>query len=197
VLALIPVPILTAVISLILAARGARSIRLSMGRLKGNGQILAARILSVVNIAVSLLLIVVVAFNNNSSQSPTGGAGGQAIRGDAYDQVVQRGPGTCFDDLDEPDVTECSAPHEAEFYGNFQFPASDWPGDTAVADGGEERCVQGFEDYTGSSVDESTELDVYTITPSRDGWNAGDREVICVLTSLGEGKLTGSKRSSA
>ena len=107
--------------------------------------------------------------------------------------------GTCFDDVDEAQISsvpevDCSEPHDNEVFAVFDYTASDsFPGAETMNQAAHELCVAEFEAYVGLSYVES-ELNVFPITPTDGSWDTGDREIICALYNLDFSKLTGSWR---
>ncbi len=91
-------------------------------------------------------------------------------------------------EISELPETDCSEPHEAEVFFLFQHEGDDdeFPGNEAVAGEAQEACEgDAFEDYTGTSYDESA-IGVAPITPTEQSWGDGDRESICVAFVPGE-----------
>ncbi|MBA3361451.1 MAG: septum formation family protein [Acidimicrobiia bacterium] len=90
--------------------------------------------------------------------------------------------GACFSEteVDFIDVS-CNGPHEAEVYEVLEYPeASAYPGDDLIADWAEPQCYAQFEPYTGVPYPDSA-LEFGYLFPSAQGWQVGDREVICYL----------------
>lgn len=116
--------------------------------------------------------------------------------------VLELGVGDCLRSEDlraEPAVTvavDCAEPHDAEIYAATELPDGDYPGVDAVRAAADDFCLPLFEEFVGVTYLES-ELDVYPLLPSEDGWNtAGDREILCVLVAPGDvtGTLEGAAR---
>jgi Septum formation len=111
--------------------------------------------------------------------------------------------GECFErpedlgSIEDFDTVDCDEAHFGEVYETFDVEGDDFPGDEAIAQQSEERCLAAYETYVGIPYEESA-FGYFSIKPSEESWNeADDREVICVLTALdGESELTGSKKGS-
>jgi hypothetical protein len=112
--------------------------------------------------------------------------------------------GDCFDDGDltaeelvEVAAVPCAEPHDNEVYAVFDIANQDetFPGDDSLAARANEACYQLFEDFVGIAYEDSA-LDFFPITPTKAGWEDGDREVICAVYDLDFAKLTGSMRDS-
>ncbi|POH66466.1 hypothetical protein C3B59_08595 [Cryobacterium zongtaii] len=103
--------------------------------------------------------------------------------------------GDCFNDQDADAVESvtaipCADAHDYEAY--FAFDVSEdgaFPGDEALAQIAEERCVTEFATFIGKSYEEST-LDFNYLSPSEGSWDSGDREILCL--AMAENKTTGS-----
>lgn len=90
----------------------------------------------------------------------------------------------------------CSDPHQFEVYSTADLPSGDFPGDSAVAETAEERCVASFESFIGKTYDDS-ELDILYFTPTAQSWRSqDDRSITCAVTGGNStiGSLGGSAR---
>jgi hypothetical protein len=110
--------------------------------------------------------------------------------------------GECFEEpenigaIDEFETVDCDEPHFGEVYDKFDIEGDDYPGDEAVEQQAQDGCLASFEEYVGIPYAESI-YGYFPIRPNEETWNdADDREVICVLTSLDQSELTGSKRGA-
>ncbi|MDA0256261.1 MAG: septum formation family protein, partial [Chloroflexi bacterium] len=135
---------------------------------------------------------------------------------DESGQIVETGDlgvfdvrlGDCFDDppsiaegedieVDSLVAVPCSEPHDNEVYALLDYPAGDdepYPGTTALEEYGLGVCFSAFRSYVGR-VYESSDLDFFSLTPRRDGWEQiNDREIICALYEVDLGRLTGSMK---
>lgn len=108
--------------------------------------------------------------------------------------------------ISEFESVDCDSAHDAEVFALPQFPGGEgtpFPGQAEIQAFADERCLEGFEGYVGSSYDTS-ELYATQLIPTADSWTeAGDREVVCLLVGEplegGAGtyqQLTGVKRDS-
>ena len=95
-------------------------------------------------------------------------------------------PGMCVFEPDEDEsvdvtVTDCRAEHHGEVTLRTTLPGDrTWPGDAAVDALAAVVCEKAFAKYVGVAFDESR-LDVYHYTTQRDGWEDGDRRLICLV----------------
>ncbi len=109
--------------------------------------------------------------------------------------------GSCFQDPGASDVTDvetvdCEDPHFAEVFHteDIESEGDDFPGDAVISQAATEACRgPAFEDFTGVPYGQEAALDVYELRPSEETWDAGDREIACMVVSLTPGEqLTGS-----
>ena len=112
--------------------------------------------------------------------------------------------GDCFDLNDEPDVEEvgeiravpCDEPHTFEAYFAIDLAAGPYPSRSALDAEIDGSCLPSFGTYVGGEY-ETSELYVTTFEPTPDGWEDGDRGLLCVISTFNaETPLTGSVRDS-
>jgi hypothetical protein len=111
-----------------------------------------------------------------------GGIGALAV-GDCFDD-----PGASVD-LEELPVVACEEPHRFEVVGSVLLPDDARPG-ADLEEAAVEACAPSFTSYLGISPDDST-LRSAALVPTAEGWDAGDREALCLVTDP-EGSLVGS-----
>ena len=93
--------------------------------------------------------------------------------------------GDCFD-LKDPaadeieDVTAgpCTAAHEFEMFFVGSMPEGDFPAESVFETYVTDNCYPAFGAYIGKAYADS-ELAMYWLAPTDDGWRAGDRSVQC------------------
>ena len=140
-----------------------------------------------------LLYFVFPPTSSTSSDSSTS----SAPSGPVTEPTVQLGfdqlkPGDC---LQVPDVhaipgiftpVPCTQPHTMEvFFRGDVWPQSlAYPGDKAVIDQADARCVTAFTAYDGIPPDQSV-FNYSENIPSSDSWSSGDRSVACAAHELG------------
>jgi hypothetical protein len=131
-----------------------------------------------------------------------GGEGGDIETGSEL--VSELTTGDCFDMTDGidheyqtfVDVTACSDVHHFEVFAEPVLDDDAFPGDDEVAQLGDDACCEVFDDYVGSTWEDSA-LDYGWFTPTEDTWATGDREVTCYLATAPDGEsasLAGSGR---
>jgi hypothetical protein len=109
--------------------------------------------------------------------------GGETV--DAFDLSV----GDCIEvpeasEFSELGQTACDEAHTGEvfFVGDHPDGAdAAFPSDDAFFEWVGGVCDPAFQTYTGAAYEDQTTLDYGYFTPTADGWEAGDREVICYL----------------
>jgi len=122
-----------------------------------------------------------------------GGDAGLAVR-DGSGRVVTAGawsvfdlrPGDCVgaDDspggaVDELPLVPCDEPHAQEVFAVVTHPDDAYPGAGAVAAFADRVCLTSLETDLGLSVDDG--VPVSYLLPAPEGWDKGDRDVVCVL----------------
>lgn len=111
-------------------------------------------------------------------------------------------PGDCFawygatDEVEAVNAVECAVAHDAEVTGLVELP--DPPGaaydGAAVMAAAEVRCNAVYTEYTGEPALLSTGSASSYIYPGTEGWQQGDRSVVCLAEGEEPGTLTSSLR---
>jgi len=116
--------------------------------------------------------------------------------------VLDLGVGDCFndEDLDAEVITNvptvsCSEPHDNEIYHAYSMTDAVHPGRDAALDAADQRCFEQFEPFVGMDYFES-DLDFFSMVPTPESWDEGDRGVLCALYAVDLSKLTGSMRDA-
>ena len=129
------------------------------------------------------------------------GSGGEITKaGDL--QAKDLRVGDCFD-LKDPssdtvgDVTAvpCSKEHEFELFFTASMPEGTFPGDPGFKTYVQANCFPAFASYVGTAYDDSN-LDVYWLQPTAEGWGDGDRSVQCAVYHPRIHRLTDSLTGS-
>jgi hypothetical protein len=112
--------------------------------------------------------------------------------------VFKLRPGDCINSA--PDglavtVLSCGTPHDAEVFATFALPASSWPGNTAVEQEAGNDCASRLGGYLNPNL-ASAGLAQEFVYPNQTAWQAGERTVVCEVSSS-TGKLTGSVRKAS
>lgn len=112
--------------------------------------------------------------------------------------------GDCFDLNDGLDVEEvgeiraipCDEPHAFEAYFTTDLAAGPYPSRSALDSETDAACLPSFETYVGLDY-ETSELYVTSFEPTPEGWEDGDRGLLCAISTFNaETSLTSSVRSS-
>ncbi|MCX5423371.1 DUF4190 domain-containing protein [Streptomyces sp. NBC_00078] len=115
--------------------------------------------------------------------------------------------GECFDapsgSLDglayDVDRVPCESRHDAEVFAAFKMKGSaDYPGDGKVTDVADAKCYALRYGYAMDAWAVPDDVDVYYLTPTRQSWRLGDRDITCLFGNTDEkAGLTGSLRNDA
>lgn len=135
-------------------------------------------------------------------------AADETVRDDAGN-VVEEGDvgvfvmqvGDCYADqavglVESLTAIPCADQHEMEVFAKFELPVGDYPGKDVVDTAADEGCLAEFTGYVG--IDYADSIYYYSfLSPTEDGWNRiDDREIVCVLTVVGDDPNTGTARGS-
>jgi hypothetical protein len=94
------------------------------------------------------------------------------------------------------DTVPCAGEHDGEVFASFDLPGGSYPGDDEVTRSADERCYALDGEYAMDAWALPADVDVYYLTPTRQSWRLGDREITCLFGSTDErGSLTGSLRN--
>jgi hypothetical protein len=91
-------------------------------------------------------------------------------------------------------VVDCAEPHHAEVFHTIELTDESYPADVLTQ--AEEACYGAFEGYVGIAYEESAYY--FTATyPTSQSWDAGDRQIACLLVGETGEELTGSLKGAA
>ena len=92
----------------------------------------------------------------------------------------------------------CTVAHDAEVFVVGDVQADSYPVVFGFDDWVEENCLgSAFQSYVGAAAEDRADIDVGYFSPTRDGWEGGDREITCYLTPADGGKITHSYKAGA
>jgi hypothetical protein len=103
-------------------------------------------------------------------------------------------------ELSKVKVVSCTTPHTQEVYAAAKFTGdntgvnSPYPGDDSLKKFADGRCAQLYQGYVGVAYPDSSLFFTYLL-PSPRSWQAGDRSVVCIVTTTGN-RLTRSVKDS-
>lgn len=110
--------------------------------------------------------------------------------------------GDCFDnESEEADeianvpAVPCAEPHDNEVYYAFDLDDGAYPGEEAISQAAFTECLGSFETYVGNTY-EASALDISYLSPTPEGWDEGDQEVLCILFDFDFEKLSGTMKGS-
>ena len=109
--------------------------------------------------------------------------------------------GDCFNAAEEAEISEvqgipCTEPHAYELFHIATWSGSSgFPTDEAMFGFVAAECLPVFEAFVGRSYEASI-LEFVHLSPSPDGWDAGDRDFPCMLVDPAEPEVTGSLRGA-
>lgn len=111
--------------------------------------------------------------------------------------VMELSAGDCFvesemeaafsgDEVTNVPLVDCSEPHDAEVFHTEDLPDGDFPGEASLDNSIDEICYgSAFANYVGVDFMDS-ELEVWPLVPTEEGWDMGDQEILCyALDSTG------------
>nr|WP_149547450.1 DUF4190 domain-containing protein [Streptomyces marokkonensis] len=118
------------------------------------------------------------------------------------DSVLGLRKGDCFNSpgglegwATDADRVPCAREHDGEVFAVVTVPDGAFPGDARLTDTADERCYALQDAYVMDTWALPGHVDVYYLTPSRESWDFGDREITCVLGNRdAQATLTGSLR---
>ncbi|MER5374051.1 DUF4190 domain-containing protein [Streptomyces sp. NPDC002553] len=162
---------------------------------RGKGMAIGGAVLSGLGLAAWILLLATgggSAFMEGVKEGAARDTSLSLVKGDCFDV-----PGASFDkDVYDVDKVPCAGEHDAEVFGVVPLPGDDYPGDSSVSDQAEGECWTLQSAYAMDSWSLTKDVEVYHLTPTRESWKWGDREITCVFAHAGEkGALTGSLRT--
>jgi hypothetical protein len=166
----------------------------------------AAIILGIIGTVITVVAIVIalVAIRLASERSQRDPGGSIVETGTLLFENLR--PGDCGD-VPESElwlsvtVHPCDIPHDFEVYALVTLPDgpdAGFPGLATVAAAAEQECYSRFASYVGESFEEALDLGFLYFHPTDVTWRAGDRVILCALTSGDEGgTLVGSHRAAS
>ena len=92
-------------------------------------------------------------------------------------------------------TTECTEAHTGEVYSVTTLKNDTMPSRDEMDELVHNTCYETFEAYVGTSPEETT-LDYTAMSPTKQTWAKGDREIVCIAVRTDDEQLTASVRNS-
>ena len=92
-------------------------------------------------------------------------------------------------------TTECTEAHTGEVYSVTTLKNDTMPSRDEMDELVYNTCYETFEAYVGTSPEETT-LDYTAMSPTKQTWAKGDREIVCIAVRTDDEQLTASVRAS-
>ena len=111
--------------------------------------------------------------------------------------VFALGVGDCVTDetemtgeVTEVPIIDCNEPHASEVFHSFMMTDSELPDEAGIEAIVQDQCLPAFQSFVGLDYDDSV-LEVNYLSPTPDSWEAGDRELLCLVYDP-SGDVTGT-----
>jgi Domain of unknown function (DUF4190)/Septum formation len=145
------------------------------GKQQGRGMAIAGLVLSGVWTVILVAVIVAVVVSGESSIRAT-----DVEVGDCLKDV----PTGTSEVMRVPKVS-CDKQHRSEVFAIFKVPGDEFPGDDVIQSEYGEKCGPALDEYAPQATnDPLVRIDI--LVPLREGWAKGDRDVVCIATSVFE-----------
>lgn len=171
------VPVVALVLGLVAASRG----RHARGPGDALGRARAGWILGAIGLAGFVAMMVGIGVTGGFDDDQV-----SVLSLDVGDCVDLGNPDVQVDTIEELPVRDCDEPHDAEVFAvaDLALSSEEYPGtETVVAEVQRQCSGPTFEDYVGQDY-QSSEIDVFTLYPTADGWDNGDQEYVCLAINV-------------
>ena len=127
--------------------------------------------------------------------------GAGTLSGCGFSSVMRLSVGAC---VQVPPTTSaysletvsCSRPHQAEVIALPTVAGANFPEAAQLETDARRECELAFRSYVGIPAEDSA-LDLLWLAPSRESWERGDRQIVCLAAANGQQTLRGSIHDSA
>lgn len=89
-------------------------------------------------------------------------------------------------------TVDCGEEHDAEVLLAYDLPEGPLPEQSLLDGVVESQCMPQFQTYLGVPYEESQRFDMFTLHPTQDSWEGGDREVLCIIHTTDRSRVTGT-----
>lgn len=167
------------------------------GRGLAIGGIVAGAVMMVLSIIVGVALFLLFALGAASSSA---GSPLDPFLPPAENDTFALPVGTCLDELattyiTSDNVLDCAQPHNFEIFSSFLVDDGAFPGESVFEDQAYEKCDAAFAAFVGIPYADST-LDYTYLSPTKETWAQGDREILCMIFDPSVAQTTGSLAAS-
>lgn len=97
-------------------------------------------------------------------------------------------------DYESLGAVPCVEAHDMEVFASVEYPNTEYPGQDALLEFGDESCVPVYEEFTGIAYEHEMLFDYLVSVPDETAWSNGSHSIRCLLTSLDGQRLTGSQQ---
>jgi Septum formation/Domain of unknown function (DUF4190) len=149
------------------------------GRQAGRGMAIAGLVISGAWILLGVIVVVAaIAFDDGSVRATDVKVG----------DCIETTPADMANVKMLPKVS-CDKPHEGEVYALLPVSGDTFPGQTALRDQYEKKCVSELDAYSSKAAADSA-YQIFVLYPTQQTWDQGDRRVACL--TITQDKRTGS-----
>ncbi|MGP6174704.1 septum formation family protein [Corynebacterium sp. A21] len=105
--------------------------------------------------------------------------------GDCVEDIHAIGQTDAGEGVNTLGIIDCEQPHNAELYhlSDVGGDSAEIPPEQELSEQANQICLDAFEGYVGTPYLQS-ELDFTLFLPTAESWRYGDREVMCLITSV-------------
>lgn len=137
--------------------------------------------------AIALGAVVLTGCAPGAAEPPTADVGECLVLADLAGETGE-GQGQ----VEQIPTVDCGEPHDAEVLLAYDLPEGPFPGQEAIDGVVEAQCLPQFQTYVGVAYEESTGFEILTVYPTQDSWEAGDREILCIVHTADGSTVTGT-----
>ncbi|MBQ9919119.1 MAG: septum formation family protein, partial [Microbacterium sp.] len=166
------------------------------GRGLAIGGIVAGAVMMVLSIIVGIALFLLFTLGAASSA----GSPLDPFLPPAENETFALPVGTCLDELattyiTSDNVLDCAQPHNFEIFSSFLVDDGAFPGESVFEEQAYEKCDAAFAAFVGIPYADST-LEYTYLSPTKETWAQGDREILCMIFDPSVAQTTGSLAAS-
>jgi Septum formation/Protein of unknown function (DUF2510) len=133
----------------------------------------------------------------DTSSDTTAETSTDTTAGSETTDVFAIGVGDCLTDetstegeVSEVPTVPCDQPHTYEVYHSYIIDSDEMPDSTEMDSIVQEQCLAAFETFIGRPYEQSIYV-FQSLTPTQESWDAGDRELLCLVFNP-SGETTGT-----